>query len=259
MGSERDGTNDCGDYSTVCEGLTERGTFSILRQRVSRATITYMLVLVVEDDAAIFDPLIGGLERNGFDVVHAQTGQGVVLLVQQHNPDVMLLDLGLPDMDGLQVLKDVRRVSDVPIIIATARGDETDRVVGLEVGADDYVVKPYSVRELSARIRAISRRRRSEPTGGGSTRVRVDRNRHEVFVDDVLIELTLKEFELLAVLAEEPGRVVTRQELFSRVWDPVWIGSGKSLDVHVATLRRKLGQADLIETVRGVGYRLAAM
>jgi DNA-binding response OmpR family regulator len=217
-----------------------------------------MLVLVVEDDAAIFDPLIGGLERNGFDVVHSQRGEGVVLLVQQHNPDVMLLDLGLPDIDGLQVLKDVRRVSDVPIIIATARGDETDRVVGLEVGADDYVVKPYSVRELSARIRAISRRRRSEPTAGGSTRVRVDRNRHEVFVDDVLVELTLKEFELLAVLAEEPGRVVTRQELFSRVWDPVWIGSGKSLDVHIATLRRKLGYADLIETVRGVGYRLAA-
>lgn len=217
-----------------------------------------MLVLVVEDDPAIYEPLLAGLERNGFDVVHSSDGLPVVQLVQQHNPDVMLLDLGLPDIDGLQVLKDVRRISDVPIIIATARGDETDRVVGLEVGADDYVVKPYSVRELSARIRAISRRRRSEPDAGGSTRVRVDRNRHEVFVDDVLVELTLKEFELLAVLAEDPGRVVTRQELFSRVWDPVWIGSGKSLDVHVATLRRKLGAADLIETVRGVGYRLAA-
>lgn len=216
-----------------------------------------MHVLVVEDDPAIFDPLVAGLERNGFDVVLSRVGIGVVALVQQHNPDVVLLDLGLPDIDGLQVLRDVRRVSDVPIIIATARGDETDRVVGLEVGADDYVVKPYSVRELSARIRAISRRRRSEPTAG-STRVRVDRNRHEVFVDDVIVALTLKEFELLAVLAEDPGRVVTRQELFSRVWDPVWIGSGKSLDVHVATLRRKLGSPDLIETVRGVGYRLAA-
>lgn len=217
-----------------------------------------MHVLVVEDDPAIFDPLVAGLERNGFDVVLSRVGIGVVALVQQHNPDVVLLDLGLPDIDGLQVLRDVRRVSDVPIIIATARGDETDRVVGLEVGADDYVVKPYSVRELSARIRAISRRRRSEPTAG-STRVRVDRNRHEVFVDDVIVALTLKEFELLAVLAEDPGRVVTRQELFSRVWDPVWIGSGKSLDVHVATLRRKLGSPDLIETVRGVGYRLAAL
>jgi DNA-binding response OmpR family regulator len=216
-----------------------------------------MHVLVVEDDPAIFDPLVAGVERNGFDVVLSRVGIGVVALVQQHNPDVVLLDLGLPDIDGLQVLRDIRRVSDVPIIIATARGDETDRVVGLEVGADDYVVKPYSVRELSARIRAISRRRRSEPTAG-SARVRVDRNRHEVFVDDVIVALTLKEFELLAVLAEDPGRVVTRQELFSRVWDPVWIGSGKSLDVHVATLRRKLGSPDLIETVRGVGYRLAA-
>lgn len=218
-----------------------------------------MIVLVVEDDAAIFDPLIAGLERNGFEVVHTRLGLDAVRLVQQHNPDVLLLDLGLPDIDGLQALKDVRRISDVPIIIATARGDETDRVVGLEVGADDYVVKPYSVRELSARIRAISRRRRSEPDAGGSTRVRVDRNRHEVYVDDHLVELTLKEFELLAVLAEDPGRVVTRQELFSRVWDPVWIGSGKSLDVHIATLRRKLGVPELIETVRGVGYRLAAL
>lgn len=217
-----------------------------------------MIVLVVEDDPAIFDPLIAGLQRNGFDVVHTELGLDAVRLVQQHNPDVLLLDLGLPDIEGLQALKDVRRISDVPIIIATARGDETDRVVGLEVGADDYVVKPYSVRELSARIRAISRRRRSEPTAGGSTRVRVDRNRHEVYVDDSLVELTLKEFELLSVLAEEPGRVVTRQELFARVWDPVWIGSGKSLDVHIATLRRKLGFADLIETVRGVGYRLAS-
>lgn len=219
----------------------------------------HMIVLVVEDDAAIFDPLIAGLERNGFEVVHTRVGLDAVRLVQQHNPDVLLLDLGLPDIDGLQALKDVRRISDVPIIIATARGDETDRVVGLEVGADDYVVKPYSVRELSARIRAISRRRRSEPDAGGSTRVRVDRNRHEVHVDDKLVELTLKEFELLAVLAEDPGRVVTRQELFSRVWDPVWIGSGKSLDVHIATLRRKLGVPELIETVRGVGYRLAAL
>lgn len=219
----------------------------------------HMIVLVVEDDPAIFDPLIAGLQRNGFEVVHTRMGLDAVRLVQQHNPDVLLLDLGLPDIDGLQALKDVRRISDVPIIIATARGDETDRVVGLEVGADDYVVKPYSVRELSARIRAISRRRRSEPSTGGTTRVRVDRNRHEVYVDDSLIELTLKEFELLAVLAEDPGRVVTRQELFARVWDPVWIGSGKSLDVHIATLRRKLGFSDLIETVRGVGYRLAAL
>jgi len=156
-----------------------------------------MHVLVVEDDAAIFEPLLAGLRRNGFDASHSINGTDAPRMVQEHDPDVMLLDLGLPDVDGLDVLRAVRRISDVPIIIASARGDETDRIVGLELGADDYVVKPYS-----------------------------------------------------------PGRVVPRQELFSRVWDPVWVGSGKSLDVHIATLRRKLGDGSLIETVRGVGYRL---
>ncbi len=215
-----------------------------------------MQVLVVEDDAAIFEPLIAGLRRNGFEVQHTAGGRAVAALVKEHNPDVVLLDLGLPDIDGLDALRDVRRFSDVPIIIATARGDETDRIIGLEIGADDYVVKPYSIRELSARIRAISRRRRNEVTSG-TDRVTVDRNRHQVTVDGTSVELTAKEFELLAVLAEDPGRVVTRQELFSRVWDPVWVGSGKSLDVHIATLRRKLGDPALIETVRGVGYRMA--
>ena len=154
------------------------------------------------------------------------------------------------------MLREIRRVSDVPVIIATARGDETDRVLGLELGADDYVVKPFSVRELAARVRAVSRRRRVEATVG-SGRVVLDRGRHEVTVDGALVELTAKEFDLLAVLAEEPGRAVPRQELFSRVWDPVWVGTGKTLDVHVASLRKKLGDPDLIETVRAVGYRLA--
>lgn len=170
--------------------------------------------------------------------------------------DVVLLDLGLPDGDGLDVLRELRRVSDVPVIIATARGDETDRILGLELGADDYVVKPFSVRELAARVRAVSRRRRVE-SNLDSGRLVIDRNRHVVTVDGERIELTAKEFDLLAVLAEDPGRAVTRQELFARVWDPVWIGTGKTLDVHVASLRKKLGDAELIETVRGVGYRLA--
>lgn len=215
-----------------------------------------MRVLVVEDDRAIFDPLLAGLQRNGFDTKHLAAAANVVATVQSWDPDVVLLDLGLPDGDGLDVLKHIRVVSDVPVIIATARGDETDRIVGLELGSDDYVVKPYSVRELGARIRAISRRRRTEPTARTS-RVVVDRNRRQATVDGRTADLTAKEFDLLAVLAEEPGRAVTRQELFSRVWDPVWVGSGKSLDVHVATLRRKLGDPTLIETVRGVGYRLA--
>ena len=213
-----------------------------------------MRVLVVEDDPAVAEPLLAGLQRNGIEVDHVVYASQVIAAAQ--GVDVTLLDLGLPDGDGLEVLRELRRTLDIPVIIATARGDETDRIVGLELGADDYVVKPFSVRELAARVRAVARRRRIEPNLE-SGRLVVDRTRHLVTVDDQPVELTAKEFDLLAVLAEEPGRAVTRQELFSRVWDPVWIGTGKTLDVHVASLRKKLGDPELIETVRGVGYRLA--
>jgi two-component system response regulator RegX3 len=214
-----------------------------------------MRVLVVEDDPAVSEPLIAGLERHGFEVLLCAYAMHVVPAVQQEDPNVVVLDLGLPDGDGLDVLKEIRRFSDVPVIILTARGEETDRIVGLELGSDDYMVKPFSVRELAARIRAISRRRRAEPASEAG-RIAVDRVRHSVTVDGNPVDLTAKEFELLSVLAEEPGRVISRQELFSRVWDPVWTGTGKTLDVHIASLRRKLGDADLIETVRGVGYRM---
>lgn len=213
-----------------------------------------MKVLVVEDDPAVAEPLLAGLQRNGIDTDHVVYASQVVPSIT--GADVVLLDLGLPDGDGIDVLRELRKVSDVPVIIATARGDETDRIVGLELGADDYVVKPYSVRELAARIRAVARRRRVDSTLE-TGRVVVDRSRHRAMVDGQEVELTAKEFDLLAVLAEEPGRAVTRQELFSRVWDPVWVGTGKTLDVHVASLRKKLGDASLVETVRGVGYRLA--
>lgn len=213
-----------------------------------------MKVLVVEDDPSISEPLVAGLQRNGLEVVLAVYASQVPAACA--DADLVLLDLGLPDGDGLDVLREIRRTSDVPIIIATARGDETDRIVGLELGADDYVVKPYSVRELAARIRAIARRRRVDPVLAAG-RVHVDRNRRVATVDGAAVELTAKEFDLLAVLAEEPGRAVPRQELFSRIWDPVWVGTGKTLDVHIASLRRKLGDPALIETVRGVGYRLA--
>jgi DNA-binding response OmpR family regulator len=214
-------------------------------------------VLVVEDDPAVAEPLLDGLRRNGFDVEHvAYALQVVPAATSGSGVDIVLLDLGLPDGDGLEVLRELRRVSDVPVIIASARGDETDRVVGLELGADDYVVKPFSVRELAARVRAVARRRRSEPALEGG-RIRVDRTKHVATLDGEVLDLTAKEFDLLAVLAEEPGRAVPRQELFSRVWDPVWIGTGKTLDVHIASLRKKLGDPELIETVRGVGYRLA--
>ena len=212
-----------------------------------------MRVLVVEDDPAVAEPLVAGLQRHGIETIHVVYGAEVTTAIR--DVDVILLDLGLPDMDGLDVLREVRKISDVPIIIATARGDEADRVTGLELGADDYVVKPYSVRELAARIRAIARRRRVDPEIATS-RLTIDRNRREVMVDGQPAELTSKEFDLLVVLAEEPGRVVPRQELFSRVWDPVWVGTGKTLDVHISGLRRKLGDATVIETIRGVGYRL---
>lgn len=214
-----------------------------------------MRALVVEDDSSVSEPLISGLERNGIDTVHVAYAAQVVAALR--GVDVVLLDLGLPDGEGLDVLREIRQISDVPVIIATARGEETDRIIGLELGADDYVVKPFSVRELAARIRAIARRRRNEPPLESSALV-VDRNRRHVRCGDREIDLTAKEFDLLAVLAEEPGKVFTRQELFTRVWDPVWVGTGKTLDVHIGSLRKKLDDADLIQTVRGVGYRLAS-
>ena len=212
-----------------------------------------MRALVVEDDPSVAEPLIAGLERNGIETSHVAYATQVIEALR--GADVVLLDLGLPDGDGLDVLRSIRAISDVPVIIATARGEETDRVIGLELGADDYVVKPFSVRELAARIRAIARRRRSDPeleTGA----LTVDRNTRKVRIGEGDIDLTAKEFDLLAVLAEEPGRVFTRQELFTRVWDPVWVGTGKTLDVHIGSLRRKLDKPEWIETVRGVGYRL---
>jgi len=212
-----------------------------------------MKALVVEDDPSVSEPLISGLERNGIEIVHVAYATHVMGALR--GVDIVVLDLGLPDGEGLDVLRDIRSTSDIPVIIATARGDETDRVIGLELGADDYVVKPFSVRELAARIRAIARRRRNEPELQASNLV-VDRNTRRVLLGDRAIDLTAKEFDLLAVLAEEPGKVVTRQELFTRVWDPVWVGTGKTLDVHIGSLRKKLDDPDLIQTVRGVGYRL---
>lgn len=212
-----------------------------------------MKALVVEDDPSVSEPLVAGLQRNGIETVHVAYASHVMGALR--GVDIVVLDLGLPDGEGLDVLREIRTISDVPVIIATARGDETDRIIGLELGADDYVVKPFSVRELAARIRAIARRRRNEPELRASGLV-VDRNKRQVLLGNREIELTAKEFDLLAVLAEEPGKVFTRQELFTRVWDPVWVGTGKTLDVHIGSLRKKLEDADLIQTVRGVGYRL---
>jgi two-component system, OmpR family, response regulator RegX3 len=212
----------------------------------------------VEDDETIASPLQRGLAREGFDVEHFATGLGALARIREGaDPAVILLDLGLPDIDGFDLCRSLRQESDVPVIVVTARGDEVDRVVGLELGADDYVVKPFGLRELVARIRAVVRRTslRGEEEVAGA-RVVVDRRTRAVAVDGRPVVLTPKEFDLLALLAEDPGAVCSRERILDQVWDPHWYGSTKTLDVHVSSLRRKLGDPSLVETVRGVGYRL---
>ena len=220
-----------------------------------------MRVLLVEDDVDIAAPLVRGLEREGFLVTHSQTGEGALAASGGPDaPDVVLLDLGLPDLDGIEVCRRIRSGSEVPIIVVTARGDEVDRVVGLEIGADDYVVKPFGFRELVARIRAVTRRAPARAVDATVTRLGalvVDRRTRKVTMGDDELMLTPKEFDLLAALAEDPGAACSRQHLLDVVWDPHWYGPTKTVDVHVANLRRKLDDPAWVETVRGVGYRLA--
>jgi DNA-binding response OmpR family regulator len=226
-------------------------------------------LLVVEDDPAIAGPLVRGLERAGFSVTHAPDGASALAA---ETPDLVLLDLGLPDIDGTEVCRRLRAIGDVPIIIVSARDDEVDRVVGLELGADDYVVKPFGLRELVARIRAVLRRRGpSSPPAAASASVAddaagpsitsvgdlvVDRRTRRVTVAGQVVHLTPKEFDLLAVLSDDPGAVRSRLQLLEDVWEGDWYGSTRTLDAHVAALRRKVGP-ERIETVRGVGFRLA--
>jgi two-component system response regulator RegX3 len=219
-----------------------------------------MRVLIVEDDDAIATPLAKGLEREGLDVERVETGEAALGRAGGTPFDVVLLDLGLPDRDGFDVCRQLRARSDVPIIVVTARSEEVDRVVGLELGADDYIVKPFGFRELVARMRAVSRRRAPRGEGGVTElgAVVVDRRTRRVLHDGHELALTPKEFDLLAFLAEDPGAVRSRQQLLEEVWDPHWYGPTKTLDVHVASLRKKLGDPGWIETVRGVGFRLRA-
>jgi two-component system, OmpR family, response regulator RegX3 len=217
-----------------------------------------MKVLVVEDDEGIAVAVAKGLEREGFDVTRVSSG-AEALAAPEH--DIVLLDLGLPDRDGLDVCRELRARSAVPIIVVTARGDEVHRVVGLELGADDYVVKPFGLRELAARIRAVVRRTGTTAPANDDDTVHVgalviDRRAHRVLLDGSMVELTPKEYDLLAFLANDPGRARSRMEILHEVWDAHWYGPTKTLDVHVASLRRKLGDARWIETVRGVGFRL---
>jgi DNA-binding response OmpR family regulator len=223
------------------------------------ATSAPARLLVVEDEAAIATPLVEGLAREGYTVTLARSGAAA--LDAADGFDLVLLDLGLPDIDGTDVCRELRARSTTPIIVLTARGDELDRVLLLELGADDYVVKPFGFRELVARIRAVRRRadgrapRRAHDATQEIGPLRIDHRTRRVFVGEREVALTPKEFDLLAVLVHDPGAVVRREDIIETVWDPHWWGPTKTLDVHIAALRKKLGDPAWISTVRGVGYR----
>jgi len=210
----------------------------------------------VEDEDAIAGPLAEGLTREGFAVSRVATGREAL---DAPLPDLVLLDLRLPDIDGIEVCRELRSRSSVPIIVVSARGEEVDRVVGLELGADDYVVKPFGFRELLARIRAVMRRAGAaddeDVLRAGA--LEVDMRARRATLGGRELALTTKEFDLLAVLASDPGAVVERERLLREVWNTEWFGPTKTVDVHVASLRKKLGDPRWIETVRGVGLRLA--
>jgi two-component system response regulator RegX3 len=222
-------------------------------------------ILMVEDEQSITEPLSEALAREGFDTQVTGTAAGALELAGRIEPDLVLLDVMLPDGSGYDVCRELRAGSAVPIIMLTARGEETDRIVGLELGADDYIVKPFSAREVVARIRAVLRRAGDhgapshEPIDVGP--LRLDRAKRIAALEGRELDLTRKEYELLELLMSEAGSVITRERLIDEVWDVNWFGSTKTLDVHVSGLRRKLGDSSsaprFIHTVRGVGFRFS--
>jgi DNA-binding response OmpR family regulator len=240
-----------------------------------------MRVLVVEDDASVASGILDGLAHATLDAVHVSSGAAALEAVAAFAPDIVLLDLGLPDMDGTDVCRIIRTTSSVPIIVVSARDDEIDRVLALEMGADDYVVKPFGMRELVARIRAVSRRsvpvapsvsgatetatnadaETPTPSVAAATRrfgsLFIDIRSQRVTVGDEPLHLTAKEFELLAYLSADPGAVFRRADILHDVWDTNWYGTTKTLDTHIAAIRKKLGNPAWIESVRGVGFRFS--
>jgi two-component system alkaline phosphatase synthesis response regulator PhoP len=224
-------------------------------------------ILVVDDEPAVTDLLAYNLRQAHYEVLTAADGREALRLAQQANPDLILLDLMLPEIDGLDVCCQLRKTSQVPILMVTALGEETDRVVGLELGADDYITKPFSVREVLARIKAVLRRAADDEGPGkaaailhGRGGLRLDPERHEATVEGAGLSLTRLEFELLAMLLRHPGRAFTRERLLEQAWGYDFAGDTRAVDSAVKRLRAKLRaiseQADCIETVRGVGYRL---
>ena len=217
-------------------------------------------ILVVDDEPPIVELVRGYLERDGYEVLVAADGPSAIQSARAVGPDVIVLDLMLPGLDGIEVCRQVRTFSDAYILILTARAEEVDRIVGLSVGADDYLVKPFSPRELVARVKALLRRPRTSVAATLPAGLEIDVPRHQVRADGTLVELTATEFGILAALARNPGVVVSRSALLDRVWGPEFIGDDHLVDVHVANLRRKLvddpAAPRFIETVRAVGYRL---
>lgn len=232
--------------------------------------MTDISVLIVEDEESFIDALQSGLTREGFTVTIARDGAEALDIYERLAPDLILLDVMLPKVSGIDVCREIRSKSNVPIIMVTAKGAEIDTVVGLEVGADDYITKPYRLRELVARMRAVLRRRTGGDTEAAAAApavsdvieigdVRLDHERHEVTIRGESVKLPLKEFELLALLLENAGRVLTRDVLIDRVWGSDYVGDTKTLDVHVKRLRSKVesdpADPQSIITIRGLGYK----
>lgn len=222
-------------------------------------------LLVVEDEESFADALSFMLRREGFDVVHAGTGPDAITAFDRGAFDLVLLDLMLPGMPGTDVCRELRRRTSIPIIMLTARDSEIDKVVGLELGADDYVTKPFSARELIARIRAVLRRGTdTDPETGllAAGKVRMDVDRHTVTVNGTELAVPLKEFDLLELLLRNAGTVLTREQILDRIWGPGYVGDSKTLDVHVKRLRSKIeadpSQPSLLLTIRGLGYKIQA-
>lgn len=220
-----------------------------------------MKVLLIEDDASVADGIIDGLSAAHFETHHVTTGQAGIESVSTFTPDIVLLDLGLPDIDGTDVCRVIRSQSHVPIIVVSARGAEIDRVLALEIGADDYMVKPFGMRELVARIKAVARRMSSveEQVSPEASRIygplEIDSRTRKVVLSGEEIHLTAKEFDLLEYLSQDPGLVHKRSDILHDVWETNWYGTTKTLDAHIASIRKKLKHPDWIESVRGVGFR----
>ena len=223
-------------------------------------------ILVVDDEPSVTDLIAYNLRKSLYDVKTAADGREALRLVREYSPDLILLDLMIPEVDGLDVCRELRKTSDVPVIMITARGEEVDRVLGLEIGADDYVTKPFSMRELMARIKAVLRRTQKDSDTESSTLLRgpggllMDVERRAITVDDAPIELTRLEFDLLHRLLINPGRVLTRERLLEQAWGYEYVGDTRAVDSAVKRLRAKLraisDEADCIESVRGLGYRI---